>query len=102
MKQTAFAGSWYPGNSTRCEAEIQSFLETMESQPLGDVVAGIVPHAGWIYSGSIACRVLAHVAGGAGGMWRPWCCSAVTWGRILLRFSWPRGGEDAFGKYPGR
>ena len=59
-KQMAFAGSWYPATAEACDAAIQGFLK--EKQPLnGDFLGGIVPHAGWYYSGTIACRVIASL-----------------------------------------
>ncbi len=59
IKKTAFANSWYPAAADQCEAFIQSFLKEKQGLPVGDFVGGIVPHAGWFYSGSIACRVIA-------------------------------------------
>ncbi|MBC2703862.1 AmmeMemoRadiSam system protein B [Desulfobacula sp.] len=60
-KKMAFAGSWYPAGSGECKASIQSFLkEKQGSSPFdGSFMGGIVPHAGWYFSGSIACRVIA-------------------------------------------
>lgn len=58
-KQMAFAGSWYPDTGQACESSIQQFLKQGRLQ--GDFVGGIVPHAGWYYSGSIACRVIASL-----------------------------------------
>ena len=58
-KQMAFAGSWYPDTGEACESSIQQFLKQGRLQ--GDFVGGIVPHAGWYYSGSIACRVIASL-----------------------------------------
>ncbi len=68
-KPSAFAGSWYPGSAKACEAEIQAFLTSKsrnypsldDAKLAGSVVGGIVPHAGWVYSGSIACRVIASL-----------------------------------------
>ncbi len=70
IKQSAFAGSWYPGSAKACEAEIRGFLASKSPSPLDDdklsggVIGGIVPHAGWVYSGSIACRVIASLRPG--------------------------------------
>jgi AmmeMemoRadiSam system protein B len=55
-----FAGSWYPSGAGQCEEQIQDFLEetpeTIDKPP--PFVGGIVPHAGWYFSGAIACRVI--------------------------------------------
>ena len=60
VRKADFAGSWYPAESKACEREIQTFLgEGKHTALLGsEFVGGIVPHAGWYYSGSIACNVI--------------------------------------------
>ncbi|MDD9300859.1 MAG: AmmeMemoRadiSam system protein B [Desulfobacter sp.] len=59
IKRPAFAGSWYPSGARACENAIQTFLKGGRSDPCfsGKGLGGIVPHAGWAYSGRIACRV---------------------------------------------
>ncbi|MCF6247074.1 MAG: AmmeMemoRadiSam system protein B [Desulfobacula sp.] len=61
-KRMAFAGSWYPATGKECELSIKQFLTESQGLLAGDFVGGIVPHAGWYYSGSIACRVIASLA----------------------------------------
>ena len=60
VRRSVFAGSWYPANAPECEREIKGFLEEGKSltPPDRKLVAGIVPHAGWYFSGSIACNVI--------------------------------------------
>ena len=60
-KKMAFAGSWYPAGADECEAFITAFLKEKQGPGSGRFVGGIVPHAGWVYSGSIACRVIASL-----------------------------------------
>jgi AmmeMemoRadiSam system protein B len=60
-KRTAFAGTWYPAAADECKAAIQQFLTDGTGPARGRFVAGIVPHAGWVYSGSIACRTIASL-----------------------------------------
>ncbi len=57
-----FAGSWYPSDALECQQEIEGFLQVAGPLPQGDFTCGIVPHAGWFFSGSIACRVMAAMA----------------------------------------
>lgn len=60
LRKTAFAGSWYPGDAAACEQEIHHFLD-QKSEPGATEqqwIAGIVPHAGWYFSGQIACQVI--------------------------------------------
>ncbi|MFH1102253.1 MAG: AmmeMemoRadiSam system protein B [Pseudomonadota bacterium] len=61
-RRAGFAGSWYPAQAGACEKEIQLFLKdpAIRNVPEGSTFGGIVPHAGWYYSGSIACNVI-HV-----------------------------------------
>jgi len=63
VRKAVFAGSWYPSSAAECENEIASFLEegkTIKS-PNRRLVGGIVPHAGWYFSGSIACNVISRL-----------------------------------------
>ncbi|MFH2061104.1 MAG: AmmeMemoRadiSam system protein B [Pseudomonadota bacterium] len=60
-KKMAFAGSWYPVNADECKASISSFLTQKKGPLSGSFLGGIVPHAGWFFSGSIACRVIASL-----------------------------------------
>ncbi len=67
-KQAAFAGSWYPASAKACETAIQGFLRDSshgQDLPKGTPMGGIVPHAGWTYSGSIACRTIEALVPGA-------------------------------------
>lgn len=51
----AFAPHFYPGD---CALSIQKFLSgfTVPPEP-ARVVGGVVPHAGWMYSGAVAAKV---------------------------------------------
>ena len=55
-----FAGSWYPSRESDCRASIQEFTQGPTPYPSTHrrPVGGIVPHAGWFYSGKIACNVI--------------------------------------------
>lgn len=57
------AGQFYPDNRDQCIEEIKQCLEEVAlNQPLPDtVVAGIVPHAGWAFSGATAAFVFAAI-----------------------------------------
>lgn len=50
---------WYPAERKDCEREIQSFLEGWSPPDFlsGGEVGGIIPHAGWYFSGRLAARV---------------------------------------------
>lgn len=59
-RKAMFAGSWYPDNAAACEREIASFMKKAKGPATDEkrLVGGIVPHAGWYFSGSIACNVI--------------------------------------------
>jgi AmmeMemoRadiSam system protein B len=65
IRTASFAGSWYPASAAACEKEIKNFLKEpgFAEIPTTDYVGGIVPHAGWYFSGSLACRVIAGLRG---------------------------------------
>ncbi|MHC4109490.1 MAG: AmmeMemoRadiSam system protein B [Planctomycetota bacterium] len=57
------AGQFYPAQQDACVDEI---TECLEARTLSDslpetIVAGIVPHAGWIFSGSLAAMVFSAI-----------------------------------------
>lgn len=56
-RKAMFAGSWYPGSASECEREIKEFIKDTKTTGLKPT-GGIVPHAGWYYSGEIACNVI--------------------------------------------
>ena len=60
VRKAIFAGSWYPGSAAGCEKEIKSFLKEYSTKTVSEraLSGGIVPHAGWYFSGSIACNVI--------------------------------------------
>ncbi|MBT8340326.1 MAG: AmmeMemoRadiSam system protein B [Desulfatitalea sp.] len=59
-RQMSFAGSWYPGQAKACEREINDFLSgpAASGPDAPGWLGGIVPHAGWYFSGRIACRTI--------------------------------------------
>ncbi len=66
LRRTVFAGSWYPATAAACKADIERFLaEAPPREPgIPIPVGGIVPHAGWVYSGAVACEVVQALAAG--------------------------------------
>jgi AmmeMemoRadiSam system protein B len=65
IRKAMFAGSWYPASAAECEREITDFLTAGKNitSPDRRLVGGIVPHAGWYFSGSIACNVISRMKG---------------------------------------
>lgn len=61
-----FAGSWYPARASDCEKMISEFSRSAAPCAAGTgKIGGIVPHAGWVYSGAIACNVIRCLSEGA-------------------------------------
>ncbi|HUT29893.1 MAG TPA: AmmeMemoRadiSam system protein B [Sedimentisphaerales bacterium] len=57
------AGQFYPGGHNSCVAEITECLQkrTLSKSLPETIVAGIVPHAGWTFSGSLAALVFSAI-----------------------------------------
>lgn len=60
LSQSMFAGSWYPSDKNKCADTIEEFISDFKStENLGRTpFAAVVPHAGWFYSGKIACNTI--------------------------------------------
>jgi AmmeMemoRadiSam system protein B len=63
VRMPVVAGAFYPAAPAACRREVELCLQGIE-HPLFDkpILAGIVPHAGWVYSGPTAARVFAAIA----------------------------------------
>jgi len=51
---------WYPGGRSQTIMEIEGFSRSFKKPQL-PAVAGVAPHAGWSFSGSIACHVFQSI-----------------------------------------
>ena len=60
VRRADLAGSWYPGRESACSKAIEEFSGSSRPCPgePNTAVGGIVPHAGWAFSGKIACNVI--------------------------------------------
>lgn len=65
VRKSDFAGSWYPGRTSDCRDVIEEFEKDSVpcGLPEGKALGGIVPHAGWFYSGRVACSVISCLRG---------------------------------------
>ncbi|RME24763.1 MAG: AmmeMemoRadiSam system protein B [Deltaproteobacteria bacterium] len=62
VRQPVFAyQGWYPASAKECEQVLEEFLR-VEPEATGSR-GGIVPHAGWVFSGACAGRTFAALAG---------------------------------------
>jgi len=65
-REPIVAGMFYPADPDRCRAEVERMLqEARRELPTGHFFAGLVPHAGWAYSGATAARTFAALAASA-------------------------------------
>jgi len=62
-RKPVVAGQFYPASRQECQRQISQLLtERNIEQPLPETIAaGIVPHAGWVFSGSLAAMVFSAV-----------------------------------------
>jgi hypothetical protein len=60
LRPADFSGSWYPRKEEECRRSVEIFEKESSPCPASgrDIVGGIVPHAGWMFSGTIACNVI--------------------------------------------
>jgi len=61
VREPAVAGMFYPDHEAACRSELDDVLGGATSLPAvgGQILGGIVPHAGWICSGAVAGKVFA-------------------------------------------
>jgi AmmeMemoRadiSam system protein B len=58
-RNRALPRGWYPFDGKDCRREIESYLEGWKPSPIPSSkgLGGIVPHAGWYFSGKLTARV---------------------------------------------
>jgi len=64
IRKPAVAGAFYPGNKTILKSQINEFLDNVEKSDIeGRILAVIVPHAGYVYSGQVAAYSFKELQG---------------------------------------
>lgn len=61
--ESKLAGTWYPADPQELGAELNEYIESVSQEPLGDVMALLLPHAGYRYSGEVAAHGIAQLKG---------------------------------------
>ena len=56
--RSTLGGSWYPADTERLNRQIAGFFEKAEVEPINNVIALILPHAGYQFSGQTAAFAL--------------------------------------------
>ncbi|MFH1441789.1 MAG: AmmeMemoRadiSam system protein B [Candidatus Omnitrophota bacterium] len=59
VRKPAVAGKFYPGSPNEIKKQIRGFLDDKISK--SEAIACILPHAGYIYSGKVACQTIASI-----------------------------------------
>ncbi len=60
LRPSAIAGRWYPGNARQLRIDIDGYVKSAQiPNIIGEVIALIVPHAGYRYSGAVAGHAFA-------------------------------------------
>jgi len=63
QREPSVAGMFYPADPVRARAEVARLLqEARQGLPRNSFFAGLVPHAGWVYSGGVAAKTFAALA----------------------------------------
>jgi len=64
LKKADMAGTWYPSSEGQLTSMLQGYLDGAELKTIPpNIIAIIVPHAGYIYSGPVAAYAYKAVAG---------------------------------------
>lgn len=63
IRKPVVAGQFYPGSQQKCLEALEQCLEQrhIDKSLEGKIFAGIVPHAGWMFSGSLAGLVFSAI-----------------------------------------
>lgn len=63
IRSPAVAGAFYPGEKNKLEKTIRGFLKNVPDKEIeGEIIAGIAPHAGYVYSGQVAAYTHKYLA----------------------------------------
>jgi len=59
IRSPVVAGQFYPGSPSSLEAQVRGFVD--EKAPKEEVIGLVSPHAGYVYSGSVAGAVISRI-----------------------------------------
>ncbi len=61
IREPVVAGRFYPADAETCKTELNELWDRARAVGVADkaCVAGLVPHAGWVFSGAVTARVFA-------------------------------------------
>jgi len=59
IRQPAVAGQFYPSSSQGLKDQIEAFIDKQANKQ--DIIACMLPHAGYVYSGSVAAQTVSRI-----------------------------------------
>ncbi len=68
-RQAVRAGMFYPALANQCQAQARALLEgvALPADTLANIRGGLLPHAGWAYSGALAAMTVRALMASLGG-----------------------------------
>ena len=94
QREPIVAGMFYPADPNRVRAEVAGMLEAArETAPADGYFAGLVPHAGWAYSGPTAAQTFAALAASGTPQTLVVLGAVHSWG-VTRPSLYPRGAWD--------
>lgn len=61
--RSSLSGMWYSGVPDELESEIKAYFDAAPDAELDDIIALLLPHAGYAYSGQVAASAVAQLRG---------------------------------------
>ncbi len=61
--KSQLAGTWYTDNPAHLAREIDTYLDAVSPRPIDDIIALLLPHAGYRYSGMVAAHGIKLIKG---------------------------------------
>jgi len=84
IRPPAGEGGFYPGNPSELRGMIRGFIDEVDTEkPEGELIALIVPHAGYVYSGRTAAYSFIGSGSDQTKLWYIKWLSKI-WGSILV------------------
>jgi MEMO1 family protein len=61
IRKRSLPSGWYPADERSVRQKVQEYLASSPEPEKQSAMAGIVPHAGWDFSGALACEVFRRI-----------------------------------------
>ena len=92
VRASICAGRFYDGSPADCRRHAEQLVQAEPPEGLpGPLYGGLVPHAGWVFSGALAGRTLRALHADAGGLETVVLFGADHTGMVRAGEVWPEG-----------